>query len=267
MEIKCTFSDFESSKISNTMSLVHTITLIPAILKTGKTCQYTKFPERMLTIKIIDVLYNENMKAFMLTRKNKFAEKTEGEHLEAKHENDKVLCDLYGVIIRRMRFFPAIKKMNKFIIENGGILLGHNIIEDFKHLVCTQNVVKGPRIIKNKLGAYPVSGMYDPVWKNIITIDTMSILSNRCPKFNVEYISWCKQNESFLEKGMQSLERYMQFLKNDKWYKLSHSAVQDTLNLFEVIKYAYKCDGPIIDGTSYIAKPNYINPPKNIDAV
>ena len=54
------------------------------------------------------------------------------------------------------------------------------------------------------------------------------------------------------------LATYIQFVKKDPEYRQSHSAVQDTMDLYSVLKAALKYDGNIIDGYDYLAKPEWV---------
>ena len=235
---------------SSGQSWIHTICLIPITMKTGKMSQYTMHTTKGVVIKLTDVLNNEIVKAFLNYEK-------ERTHLNNKHGNDINSCSEYGIkLIRNMKFRDGVKFMNKFILENGGILIGHNIIEDLGFLVSTQNLVKGPRIIKNKLKQFPDTGMYDKSWTSITKMCSMSLICNRCPKMIDEYKKWASINNR--TDGMNKLESLVQFVKNDRSYRQKHSAVQDTIDLFTVLKYAYKCDGSIIDGYSYLSSPNWV---------
>jgi hypothetical protein len=176
--------------------------------------------------------------------------------VENKHASDAAACRAHGVRVRTMRFYDAVKAMNQFVSDNGGILMSHNLPSDLKALVDTQNFVKGRRIIKNKLVQFPNTGMYDKRWKNVKLVCTMSLFCNRCHKMTAEYKKWSIENGK--KQGMNRLESFTQFVKRDPAYRQSHAAVQDTIDLFTVLVYAFKCDGPILDGFSYLNEPKWI---------
>ena len=245
-------ADFESTKLNSGKCLIHTISCIPFTIKTGKLSEYSLHIEKSLVIKISDVLNNVYMKTYMSVNPD------EQRHIDKKHQNDHEVCLRYGVPILHMRFTPAIKRMNKFILDNGGIIIIHNLKSDLQALVQTQQMIKCPRIIKDKLREFPETGMYDKSWKQIAKICSMSLVCNRCKKMQVDYVNWIRENNLVTKSGMNSLERLSKFVKQDALYKQCHAAVQDCIDLFNVIKYAYKSDGPIIDGKSYIAEPEWI---------
>lgn len=237
--------------------LIHTIALIPVTLNTGKMSQLTMHTEKSLVIKITDVLNSKYIKQVMELNKGKAF------HLNKKHENDTKICNDHGIKIRQMRYFDAVKAMNKFTLFHGGILMSHNWKGDLQSIVDTQNFVKGRRIIKNKLSSgYPNSGMYDKNWMNIKLVCTVSLFCNRCPKMKSEYEKWLRADPNGRRKGegLQTLESFTQFIKNDTSYHEKHAAVQDAIDLFNVIKYAYECErGPILDTYGYMAQPKWID--------
>jgi hypothetical protein len=249
--VNAVVADFESIFLPNSkVSYVHTISCIPVTMKTGKMSRYMMHTEKGLVIKIANVLNNKFVKEFLDAKGDTI-------HVQKKHENDTIVCKKHGIkIIRHMRFHDAIKTMNKFILQHGGMLLSHNLPSDLAALVSTQNLVKGPRIIKNKLVDFPNTGMYDNVWKQITLVCTMSLLCNRCHKMNIDYKKWAAENGKVT--GMNKLESFTQFVKNDRTYKQSHAAVQDTIDLFTVLIHAHKCDGPILDGFSYLNEPKWV---------
>jgi DNA polymerase III epsilon subunit-like protein len=155
-----------------------------------------------------------------------------------------------------MKFYDGVKFMIKFISENGGLVMSHNLIGDLKFLVSTQSLVGGKRMVKNKLAEFPDTGMYDKKWEDIKKVCSMSLFCNRCPNMTDEYKKWARENNR--DTGMNKLESLTQFVKRDREYREKHAAVQDTVDLFTVLKYAYKCDGPIMDGYSYLSKPNWV---------
>jgi hypothetical protein len=250
--INAVVADFESIRFETSKkSFVHTIVVIPITIKTGKMSQYSLFTEKALVIKITDVLSNKDVKEFLDALH-------EVEHLEQKHRNDERLCGQHGVRIRYLRFKDAVKTFSSFIKMNGGTLFMHNLLGDLQALVDTQNLVRGPRIVKNKLAKYPNTGTYIREWKDFKFGCTMSILCNRCPNFRTEYKGWVSENNIFLGKGMNTLQSLSKFVRREPGYEQAHAAVQDTIDLFHVLKYAVKCDGPILDGFSYIAEPKWI---------
>jgi len=246
-------ADFESIRFETSKkSFVHTISCIPITIKTGKMSQYSLFTEKALVIKITDVLKNQSVQEFLEAVRDV-------EHLEQKHREDERICHQNGIRIRHMRFKDAIKVLSQFIkTYGGGTLLMHNLSSDLQALVDTQNLVRGPRIVKNKLARYPNTGMYDKNWQDFKFVCTMSLFCNRCMKMNSEYKEWVSKNNIFLGKGMNTLQSLSKFVRKDPGYQQTHAAVQDTIDLFHVLKYAAKCDGPILDGFSYIAEPKWL---------
>jgi hypothetical protein len=243
-------ADFESIWFPvSQVSYVHTISCIPVTMNTGKLSRYALHSGKGLVIKVTDVLQNKFVRDFLEA-------KGDVGHLEKKHRLDEKVCKRHRVCIRYMRFRDAIRCMNKFIIENGGTLLSHNLQGDLESLVNTQNFVSGPRIVKNKLTTFPNSGMYDKNWSNIKLVCTMSLFCNRCRVMNTEYKQWALENDK--TSGLNRLESLVQFVKKDSGYSQTHSAVQDTFDLFTVLRYAYKCDGPILDGFSYLNEPKWL---------
>jgi len=250
--MKIVLADFESLKQhSSGNGLIHTISLIPCTMVTGKIANYTLNSYQGVVIKINDVLRNQIFRFLLEEQQN------DNIRLNRKHGSDVNACAEYGIkVTKHMNFYDAIKFMNKFIIEHGGILMTHNFIGDLKFLVDTQNLVKGPRIVKNKLAEFPDTGMYDKNWEGIIKVCSMSLFCNRCPKMIDEYKKWARQNNR--RDKMQALQSFTQFVKDDREYQEKHAAVHDTVDLFVVLKYAYKCDGPIMDGYSYVSNPKWI---------
>jgi hypothetical protein len=245
-------ADFESVKQhSSGDGLIHTICLMPCTMQTGKFSQFTLHTNQGVVIKINDVLKHE---IFKLLQKE---QDDDNIRLNRKHGSDINSCAEYGIkVTKHMNFYDAIKFMNKFIVEHGGIFMTHNFISDLEFIVATQNLVKGRRIVKNKLAEFPDTGMYDKNWESITKVCSMSLFCNRCPKMISKYKQWAKENGR--DTGMNKLESLTQFVKGDREYREKHAAVQDTVDLFTVLKYAYKCDGPIMDGYSYLSKPNWV---------
>jgi len=247
-------ADFESIHMKQSdKSIIHTISLIPITMNTGKMCQYTIHSEKGLIIKISDVLNNKFVKEYLeLTH--------DTEHVNNKHVLDRRTCDEHGIkVIRHMRFHDAVKAMNKFITHHGGFLLSHNLIGDLQALSDTQNHIGGRRIIKKNLATFCKTGMYDPLWKDINLVCTISIFCNRCPKMYDEYKKWLmnKGGIDLYGSRMNKLENLIQFVKNDITYHQTHTAVQDTIDLFTVLKYAYRRDGPILDKCGYTDAPKW----------
>jgi hypothetical protein len=230
---------------SSGQSWVHTACLIPITMKTGKMSQYTMHTSKALVIKFNDVLNSLIVKEHL------------NQHMNNKHGSDVNSCAAYNIkTTRHMKFYPGMELIIKFIIEHGGILISHNLVGDLGFLVSTQNLVKGKRMIKNKLDTFPDTGMYSKAWESIKKVCSMSLFCNRCPTMMTEYKKWAALNDR--NKSMNTLQSLVQFVSGDREYVQKHAAVQDTIDLFTVLKYAYKCDGPILDGYSYLSSPKWI---------
>jgi len=252
VKISAIVADFESIHLkSSDVSYVHTISLIPVTMKTGKMSRYQLHVDKGLVIKVTDVLQSKFVKEYLEASQDT-------SHVDNKHMRDADACRRYGIRVRNMRFHDAVKAMNQFVSLNGGILMSHNLPSDLQALVDTQNFVKGRRIVKNKLVQFPNTGMYDKNWCDIKLVCTMSLFCNRCHKMTTEYKKWSLENGRTVNKGMNRLESFTQFVKRDPTYKQSHSAVQDTIDLFTVLTYAFKSDGPILDGFSYLNEPKWL---------
>ena len=251
VKINAVVADFESIHLNASgKSYIHTVSLIPVTFQTGKSSQYKMHTDLGLIIKITDVLNSKFVRDYLEASRDML-------HVNKKHKSDKKVCRTHGIkVIRMMRFHDAIKAMIKFI--NGGILLSHNLPSDLQALVDTQNFVRGRRIIKNKLVEFPNTGMYDKRWGAIKLVCTMSLFCNRCHKMTAEYKKWALENGKTVNKGMNRLESFTQFVKRDPTYKQTHAAVQDTIDLFTVLMYAFKCDGPILDEYSYLNEPKWL---------
>jgi hypothetical protein len=250
VKISAVVADFESIYLkSSNVSYVHTVSLIPVTMNTGKMSQYALHTGKGLVIKVTDVVHNKFVKEYLDACRDT-------SHVNDKHANDAATCHAHGMRIRSMRFYDAVKAMNQFVVANGGILMSHNLPSDLQALVDTQNFVKGRRIVKNKLVQFPNTGMYDKRWTDVKLVCTMSLLCNRCHKMTAEYKQWSADNGK--SRGMNRLESFTQFVKKDPSYRQSHAAVQDTIDLFNVLTYAFKCDGPILDGFSYLNEPKWI---------
>jgi hypothetical protein len=253
VKINAVVADFESIYLqSSDVSYVHTISLIPVTMHTGKMSQYRLHTEKGLVIKVSDVLQNKFVKEFL--------EASRGvEHVDRKHACDAEACRTHGIkVIRVMRFHDAFKAMIKYVVANGGVLMSHNLLSDLQALVDTQNFVKGRRIIKNKLVQFPNTGVYDKRWSDIKLVCTMSLFCNRCPKMTGEYKKWSLANGKTVNRGMNRLESFKQFVRKEPGYRQTHAAVQDTIDLFTVLMHAFKSDGPIIDGHTYLNEPKWL---------
>lgn len=163
--------------------------------------------------------------------------------------------------IKYLNFYDAVNFMIDFVCDHGNTLINHSMVSDLGFLVSTQDFVGGKRIIKKRLREYPDTGMYNKKWENINKVCSLSLLSNRCPKFNEHYYNFYKNNNIDPTPGGYysiKLETFSQFIRNDPTYHQSHSAVQDTVDLVNILKSAVQYDGKnIIDGTNYIAKPDW----------
>jgi hypothetical protein len=250
VKISAVVADFESIYLnSSNVSYVHTISLIPITVNTGKMSQYMMHTEKGLVVKVSDVLQSKFVKEYLEAS-------LDTSHVNNKHLSDAETCRKHGIRIRSMRFYDAVKAMNQFVTLNGGLLMSHNLPSDLQALVDTQNFVKGRRLVKNKLVQFPNTGMYDKNWKNVKLVCTMSLFCNRCHKMTTDYKKWSIENGK--NKGMNRLESFTQFVRKDPSYRQSHAAVQDTIDLFTVLVYAFKSDGPILDGFSYLNEPKWI---------
>lgn len=167
----------------------------------------------------------------------------------------------HNLNIKYLNFYEAVVFMIDFVEEHGGTIVSHNFLSDIGFLVKTQDFIGGKRIIKKRLKEYPDTGMYDKRWENISKICSMCLLNNRCPNFLKKFYDFYKSNDiCSTPSGYYStkLETFTQFVKNDPAYHQSHSAVQDTIDLVNVLKSAATLDGKgIIDGSSYIVKPEW----------
>ena len=163
--------------------------------------------------------------------------------------------------IKYLNFYDAVKFMIDFIDDHGKTIISHNLLSDLGFLVQTQDFVTGKRIVKKKLKEYPDTGMYDNRWEGFTKICSMCLINNRCLKFLEKFQEFYKENDLSSTPGgyySTKLETFSQFVRNDPEYQQSHSAVQDTVDLANVLKSAVQHDGKnIIDGTSYIVKPEW----------
>jgi hypothetical protein len=167
-----------------------------------------------------------------------------------------------GMDIKYLTFHDFIKFMITFVLEQGdGNLLGHNVLGDLGFLISTQEFVGGKRMVKRKLKEFPNTGMYDTRWSKLNLMCTMSLFGNRCPKMMEAYHKF--NDDHHLQKtacGYYSskLETYTKFAHDDPFYTQSHSVVQDTIDLYSVLRTAYKYDDDFIDGTTYLIKPEWV---------
>jgi DNA polymerase III epsilon subunit-like protein len=235
--MKVVLADFESHKgNSSNKSWIHTICALAVNLETGSS--------HGIVIKIDDVLRNPIIK--------------ECERVNKKHADDTNACSSCNIkVTYHKKFADAFKFLVKFINENGGVLITHNLLSDLEFLVSTQELVGGTRVIKRKLREYPDTGTYVKGWESIIKACSMSILCNRCPKMNIEYKKF-NTNFTAHNRPRATLESYTQFAKGNDAYIQKHSAVQDTLDLFCVLRCAYRFDGKFLDGHSYLASAAWL---------
>jgi len=227
--------DFESTR----HGVIHTICLIP--LKT------TGNHQKGLLIFVKDVIQMDEV--------------NENPDVRRKLSLSMIKASKVGLDVQWLDFHDAIVTLIDFVTERGSILIGHNLIGDLGFLVTTQNVVGGKRIIKNRLKEYPDTGTYDSRWESITKICSMSLISTRCHKFNEHYYKFVAKNKENMnltegQKIPLRLETYSQFVNNCTHYSQTHEAVQDTVDLVNVMKAVIK-----YDGKSIISNENYIVPP------
>ena len=234
----CVACDFESTYGSG---IVHTICLVP--FKIGH--QVTKQKGVLIVIK--DVVKCEVIQ--------------ENPDVRKKIASSIIDVANYDLNLKYLDFHNAISFMVNFIEKNGGTIISHNLLDDLKFLVNTQEFIGGKRIIKKKLKEYPDTGTYDKRWENFTKICSMSLINNRCDKFTSLYHAWCKENTiPPTPNGYYPtrLENFTRFVKNDLDYYQSHSAVQDTIDLFNILKSVIRYDGKrVFDGQNYLVKPNW----------
>ena len=167
----------------------------------------------------------------------------------------------YDLNIKYLNFHDAVTFMIDFVCDHGNTLINHNMVSDLGFLVSTQEFVGGKRIVKKRLKEYPDTGMYNKKWEGINKVCSLSLLSNRCPKFNQHYYDFYRLNNIEPTPGgyySSKLETYSQFIRNDPGYHQTHSAVQDTVDLANIMKSAFHYDGKnILDGAGYITKPEW----------
>jgi hypothetical protein len=224
-------------------SRVHSICLIPVKYDNGK---LTK--QKGLVIFIRDVLKDDVIR------------------LGSGPKLSNTLCDvaMTRMNIKMLDFVDAIREMITFIVANGNILVTHNLLNDLGFLISTQEYVGGKRIIKRNLKEYPKSGIYDKRWEQITLICSMCLLTNRCTKFMESYQNTDLQMNLTPAGYLQiTIEALSQFVKGGTHYKQSHTATQDTLDLFEIIKCAFSLENRcVIDTADYYVKPEWVRPIK-----
>ena len=230
-------ADFES-----TMSgYVHTICLIPF-----------KFNQNVTTQKGVLLCIKDVIKKDIIQENPDVRKKIASSVIDVAN---------YDLHIKYMNFYEAIEYMIYFIATHGGILINHNMLADLDFLSKTQDLVGGKRIIKKKLKEYPDSGMYDKRWSSITKICSMCLINNRCHKFNEHYHEFHKKHELQITSGgyySTRLETFTQFIRNDPTYNQTHSAVQDTMDLVNILKSVIKFDGnSIIEKSNYLVKPEW----------
>jgi len=230
-------SDFESTL----SGVIHTICLIPVKLSTTVT------RKQGVLIIIKDVIGHPDMSEALKVDGNQ-CKKIGRTIIDASVNNLK---------IEHLNFYNAVTFMIGFIESHGGGIMNHNLLEDLGFLVNTQNFVGGKRIIKNNLKEHPDIGIYDKRWENFTKTCSMSLINNRCLNFNKNYQTFCnKHSTPPTETNLyypSKLETFTQFVKNDFWYKQSHSAVQDTIDLLNIVKSVVDYDGKnIFDGHTYL---------------
>ena len=231
----------------NGESRIHTVCLVPVTINIKK---------RTVT----------RQKGVLLCIRNVIRREEVNLKTDVKTKLSQSLIDVanYNMDIKYLDFYQAIKFMNKFVVDHGAMLIGHNLIGDLGFILSTQKFVGGKRIVKKRLTEYPDTGMYDPNWKLITKVCTLSLFANRCPKMNEKFTQFVKNNEIPLTAGGYvplRLCTYVQFVTNDMTYRQAHTAVQDTIDLISVLKTAIEMDGPsIIDGHGYTVKPEWFKP-------
>jgi hypothetical protein len=224
-------------------SKIHSICLIPVKYDNGK---LTK--QKGLVIFIRDVLKDDVVR------------------LGSGHKLSNTLCDaaMARMNMKILDFAEAIHEMITFIVSNGSILVTHNLLNDLEFLISTQEYVGGKRVVKRNLKEYPKTGIYDKRWSQVTLICSMCLLTNRCNKFMESYqktdIPVNLTPAGYLQITIEALS---QFVKGGSHYKQSHTATQDTLDLFEILKFAFAFENRcVIDNTDYFVKPEWLRPIK-----
>jgi hypothetical protein len=249
--MKAVLYDFESCIGNNSgESRIFNVCLIPVDLN-PKTREVTKLTGVLICVK--DVLKREEIK----------------ENTRVRQKVGRAVFDgaTNNMNIKYLTFHDFVKSMITFVIEKGdGNLLGHNLLGDLGFLSSTQDFVGGKRIVKKKLKDYPSTGVYDPRWSQLNLMCTMSLFGTRCPKMAVAYQKFNDDNNISRTPGgyySSKLETYTKFARNDPKYEQSHSVVQDTVDLYIVLKMAYKCgDTNLIDGADYLVRPDWVRAAK-----
>ena len=230
-------ADFESTF----SGYVHTICLVPF-----------KFGNNVLTQKGVLLCIKDVIKKDIIQENPDVRKKIASSIIDVAN---------YDLNIKYLNFFDAIEYMIYFIQTHGNILINHNMLCDLEFLAKTQELVGGKRIIKKKLKEYPDGGMYDKRWSSITKICSMCLINNRCHKFNEHYSNFYNLHSLPTTSGgyySTKLETFTKFVNNDPEYVQSHSAVQDTIDLFNILKSVINYDGKsVIDTSNYLVKPEW----------
>ena len=179
------------------------------------------------------------------------------DHIDKKHGRDMRGCITTKSPLKFMKFNDGIDFMCKFIHENGNRLIMHSLHNDLENLMKTQQFIGSKRFELNQ-HMFPSTG---PL-RDVILQCSYSIINNRCPLFIESYRPHCKTFTT--QKGGLSttLQSLVQFAKNDYTYIQSHSALQDTLDLFEVLQKVHQLEGEIpFTGGNYMKIEVTINQP------
>jgi len=245
--MKAVLYDFESCIGNNSgESRIHTVCLLPVTIN-SKTRDVTKRTGVLICIK--DVLKRDEIK----------------ENGRVRQKIGRAVFDgaSNNMNIKYLNLYDFVKFMITFVLANGdGNLLGHNLLGDLGFLASTQDFVGGKRIVKKKLKEFPTTGIYDTRWSKINLMCTMSLFGSRCPKMAAAYQKFNDEHHIPLTPGgyySSKLETYTKFARNDPNYEQSHSVVQDTVDLYSVLKATYKCgDTDFIDGADYLVRPEWV---------
>ena len=158
----------------------------------------------------------------------------------------------------------AIPKILKFMVEHGPTVISHAWHKDIEFLHQTQEFISKSsscsRIFHKKLTVWPETGSYDKNWSKIARVCSIHFLMNRCPKFMKAYTAWYSLRDDAKFKVHMDLERLTQFVKCEKSHEESHTSLQDSLDLLQVMKEAYKYDKYKIDGRSYFISEKSMEP-------
>lgn len=239
---RATIADLEMSPAG-----VHTIALVPATLgKNGR-----MYRGKGLLLVITDVVASD---AFG---------QNNGAHDKLAHAMSDAARSMFDV--EHHSFGDAVHRMVDFVAANGNTLVTHNLAEDLNFLAETQDIVGGERVVKRQIRQYPDTGVYDERWSSIQKVCSMSVLANRCPVYAAAY------HDYTLDRGLRltstgrysnRLEDHVRFVRDDPEYVQAHSAVHDTIALADVLKRAYKLDGKLFDGATYMVTPSFAYAPK-----